>query len=108
MNTIQIELLLKKDPFAKTTFKKACAKNQLLRVNYSSAYIINSHPSSKPGEHWITAYFDRHGKGEYFDSYDLHPSMNGFTAFMERNSNEWVYNNKTVQIKSVFYNVWSL
>ena len=29
MNTIQIEHLLKKDPFTKTIFKKACAKNQL-------------------------------------------------------------------------------
>ena len=46
-------------------------------------------------------YFDKHAKGEYFDSYGLHPSMNGFTAFMERNSNEWVYNNKTVQ--SLFF-----
>ena len=97
MNTIQIEHLLKKDPFTKTIFKKACAKNQLLRVDYPSAYVINSHPSSKPGEHWIAVYFDKHGKGEYFDSYGLHPSMNGFIAFMERNSNGWIYNNKTVQ-----------
>ena len=59
MNTIQIEHLLKKDPFTKTIFKKACAKNQLLRVDYSSAYVINSHPSSKPGEHWIAVYFDK-------------------------------------------------
>ena len=42
-------------------------------------------------------YFDKHGKGEYFDSYSLHPSMNSFTAFMERNSNNWIYNEKTVQ-----------
>ena len=97
MNTIQIKHLLKKDPFAKTIFKKVCAKNQLLRVDYPSAYVINSHPSFKPGEHWIAMYFDKHGKGEYFDSYDLRPSMNGFTAFMERNSNGWMYNNKTVQ-----------
>ena len=69
MNTIQLEYLLRKDPLAKTVFKKACAKNQLLHVDYLSANVINSHPSSKPGEHWITVYFDKHGKGEYFDSY---------------------------------------
>ena len=101
MNTIQIEHSLKKDPFTKTIFEKACAKNQLLHVDYPSAYVINSHPSSKPGEHWIAVYFDKHGKGEYFDSYGLHPSMNGFTAFMEHNSNGWIYNNKTVQ--SLFF-----
>ena len=77
MNTIQIEHSLKKDPFTKTIFEKACAKNQLIRVDYPSAYVINSHPSSKPKEHWIAVYFDKHGKGEYFDSYGLHPSMNG-------------------------------
>ena len=96
MNTIQIERLLKKDPFAKPVFKKVCTKNQLLRVDYPSAYVINSHPCSKPGEHWIAVHFDKHGKGEYFDSYGLHPSMNGLTAFMKRNSNGWIYNNKTV------------
>ena len=42
-------------------------------------------------------YFNKHGKGEYFDSYGLAPSVNGFTALMERNSKEWVYNNKTLQ-----------
>ena len=96
MNTIQIKRLLKKDLFAKTIFEKVCAKNQLLCVDYPSAYVINSHPSSKPVEHWIAVYFDKHGKGEYFDSYDLHPSMNGFIAF-KRNSNDWIYNKKTVQ-----------
>ena len=53
--------------------------------------------SSKPAEHWIAVYFDKHGKGEYFDSYGLPPSVNGFTALVERNSKEWVYNNKTPQ-----------
>ena len=97
MNTNRIERLLNKDHFAKNIFKKACAKDELLHVNYPSAYVINSHPSSKPGEHWIAVYFDKHGKGEYFDSYGLPPSVNGFTALMERNSKEWVYNDKTLQ-----------
>ena len=101
MNTNRIERLLNKDPFVKNIFKKACAKDELLHVNYPSAYVINSHPSSKPGEHWIAVYFDKHGKGEYFDSYGLPPSVNGFTALMERNSKEWVYNDKTLQ--SLFF-----
>ena len=53
--------------------------------------------SSKPGEHRIAVYFDKHGKGENFDSYSLPPSVNGFTALMERNSKEWVHNDKTLQ-----------
>ena len=97
MNTVQIQCLLNKDLFAKTIFKKVCAKNQLQRVDYPSAYVINSHPSSKPVEHWIAVYFDKHGKEEYFDSCSLPPSVNGFTMFMERNSKTWIYNDKTVQ-----------
>ena len=86
MNTVQIQRLLTKDSFAKTISKKVCAKNQLQRVDYPSAYVINSHSSSKPGEHWIAVYFDKHEKGQYFDSYGLPPSVNGFTTFMERGS----------------------
>ena len=97
MNTYQIERLLNKDPFAKNIFKKACGKDELLHVNYPSTYVINSHPSSKPGEHWIAVYFDKHRKGEYFNSYGLPPSVNGFTALMVRYSKEWVYNDETLQ-----------
>ena len=61
MNTNQIERLLNKDSFTKNIFKKAYAKNELLRVNHPSAYVINSHPRSKPGEHWIAVYFNNHG-----------------------------------------------
>ena len=107
MNMVQIQRLLNKDLFAKSIFKKVFAKNQLQGVDYPSAYVINSHPSSKSGEHWIAVYFDKHGKGEYFDSYSPPPSVNGFTTFMERNSKTWNYNDKTVQ--SLFsYHVWSL
>ena len=69
MNTIQIERFLKKDPDARKIFKKPCARNQLKHVTYPSAYVINTHPSSLHGEHWIAMYFDENGKGEYFDSY---------------------------------------
>ena len=97
MNTVQIQRLLNKDSFIKTIFKKVCAKNQLQCVDYPSAYVINSHPSSKPWEQRIPVYFDKHGKGEYFDSYGLPPNVNIFTTFMERNSKTWIYNDKTVQ-----------
>ena len=63
MNTVQIQRLLTKDQFAKTIFKKVCAKNQLQCADFPSAYVINPHPSSKPGEHWIAVYFDKHGRG---------------------------------------------
>ena len=45
----------------------------------------------------IAVYFDKQRKGEKFNSNGLHPSMNGFTTFMEHNSNDWIYSNKNVQ-----------
>ena len=69
MNTLQIERLLKKDLKSKTIFKKVCALDQLEKPTFPSAYVINSDPSSKPGEHWVAVYFDKRGRGEYFDSY---------------------------------------
>ena len=61
MNTLQIERLLKKDLKSKTIFKKVCALDQLVKPTFPSAYVINSDPSSKPGEHWVAVYFDKRG-----------------------------------------------
>ena len=59
MNTLQIEHLLKKDLKSKAIFKKVCALDQLEKPTFPSAYVINSDPSSEPGEHWVAVYFDK-------------------------------------------------
>ena len=51
MNTLQIERLLKKDLKTKNIFKKVCGLDQLEKPTFPSAYVINSDPSSEPGEH---------------------------------------------------------
>ena len=61
MNSLQIECLLKNDSETKSVFKKVCALDQLETPTFPSAYVINSDPSTEPGEHWIAVYFDRHG-----------------------------------------------
>ena len=71
MNILQIERLLKKGLKSKTIFKKVCALDQLEKPTFPFAYVINSDPSSEPGEHWVAVYFDKRGRGEYFDSYGL-------------------------------------
>jgi len=77
MNTEQIERLLKKDPYARKIFRKVCARDEMRTVNVRpSAYIINSHPSTKPGEHWIAMFF---------------------TDVLKRNSKSWSFNKKTLQ-----------
>ena len=56
MNTLQIERLIKKDLKSKTIFKKVYALDQLKKPTFPSSYVINSDPSSEPGEHWVAVY----------------------------------------------------
>lgn len=97
MNTQQIDSLLKRDPFSKKIFKKVCALDQIEQPIFPSAYVINSDPSNKPGEHWVAVYFDKNGKGEYFDSYGLPPSFLDLDEYMNRHSRSWIWNRKTLQ-----------
>ena len=91
MNSLQIEHLLKNDSETKSVFKKVCALNQLEKLTFPSAYVINSDPSTEPGEHWIAVYFDKHGRGEYFDSYGLPPAFVGLKSYMDTYSlSDWI------------------
>ena len=97
MNTQQIESLLKRDPQSKKIFKKVCAFDQVEQPTFPSAYVVNSDPSNKPGEHWVAIYFDKKGRGEYFDSYGLPPSFLNLEEYMNRYSRDWIWNKKTLQ-----------
>ena len=98
MNTLQIERLFKKDLKSKTIFKKVYALDQLEKPTFLSAYIINSDPSSEPGEHWVVVYFDKCGREEYFDSYGLPPTLVGLESYMDAYSLlGLIYNRKTLQ-----------
>ena len=66
--------------------------NQLEKPVFPSAYVINSDPSSEPGEHWIAVYFDKCGRGEYFNSYGLAPAFVGLESYMDTYSLAgWIY-----------------
>ena len=98
MNTLQIERLLKRDAASRYLFRKVCALDELEPASFPSAYVINSQTSDQPGEHWVAVYFDRHGRGEYFDSYGLPPEILGLEPYMNQNASRgWIYNRKTLQ-----------
>ena len=79
MNTLQIERLLRNEKI----FKIVCAFDQLEKPVFPSAYVINSDPSNEPRKHWIAVYFDKRGRGEYFDSYGLAPAFVSFESYMD-------------------------
>lgn len=43
--------------------------------------IVNTDPSSMPGEHWIAIYLEGNKKGEYFDSFGF-PPRDGIKEFL--------------------------
>ena len=97
MNTLQIERLLKNESKTKDVFKKVCALDQLEKLTFPSAYVINSEPSSKAGL-LLAVYFDKRSRGEYFDSYGLSPSFVGLEYYLNFYSlSGWIYNYKILQ-----------
>ena len=74
------------------------ALDRLEKPTFPSAYVINSDPSNKPGEHWVAVYFDKRGRGEFLDSYGLSPLLVGLKSYMDTHSlSGWIYNSKTLQ-----------
>ena len=74
LHTTQLLRALKSNPLTRPAFAdvvpadkaplKVPPKNQRQRT-----YIINTHPSTKPGEHWVGLHFAPRGEVFYFDSY---------------------------------------
>jgi hypothetical protein len=96
MDTHSINHYLKNEKNFIGTF----ARDQLPRILPKKfiALIVNTDPSTKPGEHWIAITFNKDGTGEYFDSYGLPPLNLEFIKFMQKHSpNGWVYNPVTLQ-----------
>ena len=57
------------------------------------AYVINTDPHYKPGQHWVAMYLNG-GRGEYYDSLGLPPMYEEFVDFLPK---KWTFNSRTVQ-----------
>ena len=98
LSTIQLYKSLKKDEFCRIIFKGVFPRDHLPnKIQYSTAFIINTHPSYKRGEHWLAVYYDDKGKCTFFDSFGLHPSFYRLEGFLNKTSNEWEYNKQQLQ-----------
>ena len=64
--------------------------------NISKGYLImNTQPSSMPGEHWVAMTINT--TGEYFDSYGFYPLNKEAEEFMNERTSTWTYNRVTLQ-----------
>ena len=46
--------------------------------SFPLCFVANTDPSNKPGEHWVSFFYDSPSSLEFFDSYGLDPSFYGF------------------------------
>ncbi len=61
------------------------------------AYVLNTDPHYKKGEHWVAVYIDKSRVRYYFDSYGLPPMKNECVDFLKRHCRRWVYNDVRLQ-----------
>ena len=99
MYTHQLINLLKKDVYSRKSFCGVLPIDKLpiKRVRRPCSFIINTHNSQLPGEHWMAVYLPRIGDIEYFDSYGLHPMNQEILDFIKVNNSKFIYNSKIIQ-----------
>ena len=95
MDTLQIE---RNDSYAKKLFKGVYPKDQLPTVEYPGSYVVNTNPSTAPGEHWVVMFFNNPRSAEFFDSYGLHPIVYGLTDFLDSHSSSWTTTQKPYRV----------
>jgi len=88
MNTLEINLIINKDPVLSKIYLGTFACDQLPEsvYNYPCSMIVNTDPSFKSGEHWVAIYFDQEHCCEYFDSFGLLPYIPSIVNFIKNNS----------------------
>lgn len=100
MWTGQIERILSHEPVTAPFFGGVFPSNQLPKtVHYGQrVFVANTHPASKPGEHWVAFYFPpEEDTCWYFDSYGFPPLKKSFERFMESNVSDWTFNSQWLQ-----------
>lgn len=96
MNTIELLNILKSDPVLDYILLGVYPSDLLPKIKkFPAALVVNLDPSTLPGSHWVSLYFDNAGNCEYFDSYGRKPSE--LKSYIENNCETYVYNNKQLQ-----------
>ena len=78
MHSAQIDCSLRHHPITRHSFAGVYARDHLLQTikarHLPAAYVMNTDPSDKPGQHWVAVYFPPlpdSRRPDYFDSYGL-------------------------------------
>ena len=82
MNSRTLEEIIRALPSASGVWGGVFSRDQTPnQVSFPCAYIFNTHPHNREGEHWICVYIDSNGVGEYFDSFGFLLLLGEFSDF---------------------------
>ena len=70
------------------------------RINKECSFIVNTHESNQPGEHWFAIYVPKRGPIEYFDSYGIPPYHEIIYKFFNVNKRNFIHNKIKLQHNS--------
>jgi|SaaInl33SG_5_DNA_1037386.scaffolds.fasta_scaffold00699_2 hypothetical protein len=73
MRTEQLREALRKHPITQQYFEDVYASDQLPPLVKGRAYVVNTHPSDMPGEHWFALYRGENGAVTFMDSFGRVP-----------------------------------
>lgn len=100
MNGLTITNLVNEDRRLARIFRGVFAADTLpafLSSCTSHAFVVNTHPHYKSGEHWIAIFITPFKKAIYFDSFGLAPWQPEICKFIQNNSLTLVYNSTPIQ-----------
>ena len=98
MNTIQINKSFLKNKFFKGVFP--CDQLPMRRFKLPYALVINTHPASLPGTHWVALYVNRSNHAEFFDSFGR-PLLNKYIVdFIDDHCTSACWNSVRIQSES--------
>lgn len=103
MNGYELECFIKSNQCVQHTVKGIFARTNLPtgRMEYPSAYIVNSDDDNGPGEHWLTIVLKSRAHGIFFDSFGRPPDFYGaeLKHFLNCNVDSYEYFGVQIQPK---------
>ena len=96
-----IKKILSSDPITSKIFIGVFARDEIpAKLSYPCCFVVNTHPRSFPGQHWLAFYYDDNGMCEFFDSYGHSPKYFNFINYIKKTANKCRYNSKRIQGQS--------
>ena len=98
MNALTINKILKSDPVVAKSFYGVVPSDHMpRRIAVPCSLVVNTDPSTKPGQHWVAFFIDSNRHGSYFDSFGREPHKEEFKDFLTKNCPTWEYNKCQIQ-----------